>query len=263
MIGFLRRPRAKLILLGVAAYVAFLLVNLPAAWLGRALERASGGALALGAPGGTVWSGNGALARRSGGAYRHLADFEWRFRPLGLLTGKLSVALSGSTNGGRIHANVDLGPGGVTLKDVDADAAAGELAPLVPMLAIAKPEGRLRVQANHLEARRDSLRGAATIEWTDAGLPGMRSPRLGDYRLQITGNGDRADLRLATLRGDLRLNGQGEWRAAQPGTVQLRGVAQVSGGRDDLEALLPLLGARGTGNSRSFVWTLPIGRLAG
>jgi len=75
----------------------------------------------------------------------------------------------------------------------------------------------------------------------------------------ITGNGDRAELRLATLRGDLRLTAQGEWRAAQPNTVQMRGVALFPPERKDLEALLPLLGIRGSGSSRPFLWTVPIG----
>lgn len=258
MIGFLRRPGARLVLLGVAAYLAFLVVNLPAAWLGVALERTSGGKLVLGEPEGTAWSGHGALALLSTGGYRRLVDLEWRFGPLAILTGRLGYVLSGSGPDARIRANVDLGPGSVTLKNVEANAAAGAFEQAIPALVLAKPDGRVRVQAGFLEARRDSLRGAATLEWTDGGLPGLQTPRIGDYRLQITGNGDSATLLLSTLRGDLRLNAQGEWRAAQPRTAQLRGVAVFPAERKDIEALLPLLGIRGSGTSRPFVWTLPL-----
>ena len=82
--------------------------------------------------------------------------------------------------------------------------------------------------------------------------------RLGDYRLQITGNGERAEMKLATLRGDLRLTGTGEWRAAQPRIVQLRGTAEASAERKDLEPLLQMLGVRGSGIAQPFTWTVPI-----
>jgi hypothetical protein len=81
---------------------------------------------------------------------------------------------------------------------------------------------------------------------------------LGDYRLQITGTGERAELKLATLRGDLRLTGGGEWRAAQPRIVQLRGLAEVAAERKDLDPLLQAMGIAGPGPSRPFAWTMPI-----
>ena len=259
MIAFLRRPGARLILVAAAAYLAFLVASLPAAWMGVALERASGGKLVLGEPRGTAWKGQGALALLSLGGYRRLVDLQWRLNPLALVSGRLSFAIAGSAPEARVRANLDFGPGSVTWRNVEAAAPAGAFEQAIPALALAKPEGRVRVQADHLELGKNSLRGAATVEWTGGGLPGLHTPRLGDYRLQITGNGDRADLRLATLRGDLRLNAQGEWRAAQPRALQMRGVAQYPAERKDLEALLPLLGVRGSGTSRPFLWTVPIG----
>jgi hypothetical protein len=65
-------------------------------------------------------------------------------------------------------------------------------------------------------------------------------------------------VKLATLRGDLRLAGEGEWRAAQPRIVQLRGLAEVSAERKDLEPLLQTLRITGPGPSRPFAWTVPI-----
>ncbi len=64
MIGAFRRRGARLVVLGVVAYLVFLLVNLPASWLGLALERSSRGALSLGEPAGTVWKGSGLLGSR-------------------------------------------------------------------------------------------------------------------------------------------------------------------------------------------------------
>lgn len=256
MIGAFRRGDVRLAILGIGAYLVFLLVNLPAAWLGFALERSSRGALVLGKPLGTVWKGSGLLALRSGGGFRGIADIEWSCNPLSVLTGRLNVALSGVAPETRLRANVSLGAGSVRFQNVEASAPAAVLEPAVPAVAFAKPDGRLRVLADSVEIGEARVVGAVTVEWLEAGL--LQTQRLGDYRLQITGSGERAAVKLATLRGDLRLSGEGEWRAAQPRIVQLRGVAEAAAERKDLEPLLQLMGIAGPGPSRPFSWTVPI-----
>jgi hypothetical protein len=126
----------------------------------------------------------------------------------------------------------------------------------VPIVSIWKPQGRVRLSADSFEVGPASVRGAATAEWSEAGLSGIA--RIGDYRLQITGNGDRAPVRLSTLRGDLRVNGNGEWSAAQPKVVQISGVAEASPKRKDLEPLLQLLVGGGSGLSRQFGWMIAL-----
>lgn len=256
MTGAFRRPGVRLAVLGIVAYLVFLLANVPAAWVGFALERSSRGALALGDPAGTLWKGSGLLALRSGGAFRGITDFQWSCNPLSVLTGRLSVALSGIAPEVRLRANVSVGAGSVRFKNVEVDALAAVLEPAVPAAAFAKPDGRLRVLADSVEIDGTGIVGAATVEWLEAGVSGLQ--RLGDYRLQIAGNGERAELKLATLRGDLRLTGAGEWRAAQPRIVQLRGTVEASAQRKDLEPLLQALGITGSGIPQAFAWTVPI-----
>jgi general secretion pathway protein N len=258
MIGALRRPWVGLAALGVGAYLVFLLVNLPAAWVGFALERASGGALALGEPKGTAWKGRGVLAVRSGTAYAPVAGIDWSCNPLSLFTGRLGVAVSGSEHETQFRASLSVGAESVRLRNLEANVPAALLERATSAAAFAKPEGSLRVKAESMEIGKASVRGAANAEWIDAGLAGMQVPRLGDYRLQITASGDRADLRLTTLRGDLRLTGEGEWRAQRPRVVQLRGTVQALPERKDLEPVLRMMGARGAGPSQTFAWTLPI-----
>jgi len=256
MIEALRRTGVRFAVLGVAAYLVFLVANLPAAWFGYALERSSGGALALGDARGTVWKGRGALAIRSGAAFRGIADIEWRCNPLSIFAGRLSVALSGSAPGASLRANVSLGFGGVRMQNVEASVQAASLEQAVPILAIWKPQGRVRVSADSFEMGSANVRGAATAEWSEAGLMGVA--RVGDYRLQITGSGDRAAIKLATLRGDLGVSGDGEWRASQPRVVQMTGRVEASPRRKELEPLLPLLAGEGSGPSRPFGWMLTL-----
>jgi general secretion pathway protein N len=256
MIAALRRTWVRFALAGLAAYLVFLLATLPAAWLGYALERASGGALALGDPRGTVWKGRGALAVRSSSGFRGVADIEWRCNPLSIFSGRLSVALSGTTPGADLKANVGVGLKSVRLQNVEARIPVTLLEQAVPIVSIWKPQGRVRLSADSFEIGPASVRGAATAEWSEAGLSGVA--RIGDYRLQVTGTGDRAAVKLATLRGDLRINGDGGWSAAQPRVVQLSGVAEASPERKDLEPLLTLLVGGGSGPSRQFGWQITL-----
>lgn len=256
MIEALRRTGVRFAILGAVAYLVFLAANLPASWFGYALERSSGGAVALGDPRGTVWKGQGTLAVRSRDAYRGVADIEWRCNLLSLFTGRLSMALSGTAPGANLRATLSLGVRSMRLQNVEASVPVAIIEPAIPIAAIAKPEGRLRVVAPSFEIGSASVNGTASVEWADAGLSGIA--RVGDYRLQITGSGERADVRLSTLRGDLRVNGNGEWRAAQPRVVQMRGVAEISPGRTDLEPLLQLVAGQGSGTSRPFAWVMTL-----
>ena len=142
------------------------------------------------------------------------------------------------------------------LEKVDATLPVPLLAPVDPRVAFVKPEGRVRIVADSLEIAPASVRGTASVEWAEAGISGIA--RIGDYRLQINGSGDRADVRLQTLRGDLRVNGNGEWKAAQPREVQMSGEAQIPPGRKDLEPLLDLVAGPGAGDSRRFGWAMTL-----
>lgn len=252
----LRSARVRLTVLGVCAYLLFLAITLPATLLGFVLERASGGALALGEPVGTLWKGRGLLAVRSSGAFRGIADIEWRCNPLSLFTGGLNVALSGASPEANLRASLSVGVRRLRLRNVDASGPAMLLEPIAAAAAFAKPEGRVRATADSLEFGAASVRGTAMVEWTGAGLSG--APRLGDYRLQITGSGERAQVQLSTLHGDLRLSAEGEWNAAHPGVVRLHGIAEPSAERKDLEPLLQLMGVGGPGLSRPFGWEVAI-----
>ena len=256
MIEALRRTGVRFALLGAAAYLIFLVATLPASWVGYALERATGGAVVLGDSRGTVWNGRGTLAARSGDSHRAIADIQWRCNPLSIFSGRLSVAVSGTSSGGDLKANATFGLRSVRFQNLDASVQASLLEQAVPVLSIWKPQGRVRLTSNSFEVGPGSVQGMASAEWSEAGMSGIA--RVGDYRLQVTGSGDNAAIRLQTLRGDLKVSGNGEWRATQPGVVQMRGEANAPPDRKDLEPLLTLLAGGGSGPSRQFGWMLEI-----
>jgi general secretion pathway protein N len=256
MIEALRRTGVRFALVGAVAYVVFLVATLPASWVDYALERATGGALALGDSSGTVWKGRGTLAAKSGDGFRAIGDIQWRSNPLSIFTGRLGVAITGTASGGDLKANASLGLRSVRLQNLEASVQVSAIEQAVPLLGIWKPQGRVRISADAFELGPASVRGAATAEWSDAGMSGIA--RVGDYRLQVTGNGDNAAIRLQTLRGDLKVSGDGQWRAAEPRVVQIRGVAEAPPARKDLEPLLTLLVGGGTGSTRQFGWMVDI-----
>jgi hypothetical protein len=78
--------------------------------------------------------------------------------------------------------------------------------------------------------------GAIDVTWRDAQLGITRVSPLGDYRLNVTGQGTTGQWQLFTLRGVLQLSGHGGWRGA---AWQFDGQALAD--EKQREALLPLL----------------------
>jgi hypothetical protein len=255
----LRRSGARLALVGIAAYAVFLAVRLPAACVGLALERASGGVVAIGDPRGSAWKGGGVLMLRAGGSWRRIEDIEWDCKALALLFARMECAVSGSGRVIDLHILASFGATGTSFRKIELVAPAAVLEPFIAVAALARLRGRLRLTSESIEVGETMLRGAAILEWTGAALDGFRAERLGDYRLQVNAGGDRAAITLTTLRGDLRVDAQGEWRAAQPRQLELRGVAEAVAARKDLDLLMQALGARGAGVPQPFRWMLPLG----
>ena len=249
-----RRP---LVALGIFVYLAGLFAFVPAGWIAPIFERATGGAAILGDSSGTLWHGKAALAVRSGGLYQRLANIEWRCNPLWLVTGRAHFTITGSAPDTDISAAISAGTSGVRIDDLKAVASASVVESVLPALGFVGPEGRLRVHATGLEITRMTVRGAATVEWENAGLRKWQWSDLGDYRIDATGAGDRADFKLTTLRGDLLLSGDGVWRPAQPDALQLKGIAENPNGRKDLELLLRMISGGATGPRQSFTLSLP------
>lgn len=94
------KPWLRFTLIGLAAYLTFLVVMVPAApvisWLSPAESK-----LRVSGVSGTLWSGE-ALAVKTGKL--DLQNFQWQLRPIALFTGVLEFALTARLGDERVHA---------------------------------------------------------------------------------------------------------------------------------------------------------------
>lgn len=260
-----RRRAALYVLAGLALYLAFLVAFAPAAWVAWALAQSEQKLVALADPRGTVWHGEAQLYAGGAANARHLGRLRWRLLPLRLLLGRvaLDVAVADGPLQGKL--TVQRSPGSLSLEDVNATLPV-QLAGLfyAPALFFA-PTGTVELQSAGLSLARDRITGDAQALWRGAGGRFTGSTSLGDYRIDLNGRGERATVRLSTVRGDLQLNGQGEWRIAGDGQLRFAGSAQPQGDPARLEPLLRALGPdRGGGRRELRLETrLPLPRMLG
>ncbi len=258
-----RRVWVRYLGAGAALYVVFLIVTLPAQWVGVALERAGGASLRLLDPSGTVWRGEGVLVPAASGAAQRLPRVAWRLSPLWLFAGRVRLSLASQAADVPLRAQLTVRRGVLVIDDLDA-ALPARLAPVFyAPAALFEPGGSVRLEAQGFEIRDGSLLGDASATWQKAELGSLSREPAGSYRLQMKALGNRAELRLATVEGDLRLSGQGEWNLERGGMLRMRGTAELDSSRSDLEVLMPLLGRdRGDGQREfSIVWPLRAPRI--
>jgi general secretion pathway protein N len=190
-----------LLLIGLLAYVLFLLAGMPAAlawqWGGQRLApqvRAYGIA-------GTVWDGQ-AEAIVSGP--RRVDNVRWDIRPSALLKGRLGARLVAAFPDGRAQAVVEASPGGtVTAEDVKADMDIDSL------LALAGRQGLSGAADGHFEALFQSLVASGgrlrtaqgVLNWNGARVGLGQKISLGDLALRIRPAGDNG------VRGELVSSG--------------------------------------------------------
>ncbi len=149
------KPWLRFALTGLAAYLVFLVVTLPAAPLVSRLASADTG-LRIAGVSGTLWSGE-AVALDTGTL--NLRDVEWHLQPLALFTGTLKFALAGSlgTETVRAHAGVNLW-GTQRLTRVQGRLPLGEVLQRLDVPAEAGVAGMLEFDLDE-------------VRWTDAALP--------------------------------------------------------------------------------------------
>ena len=258
-----RRVWPRYVGFGVALYVVFLAATLPASWLGAGLERMSGARLRLLEPSGTAWRGEGVLVPGANFPGPRPPRIRWQLSPLWLFAGRARLAIESADPDARLRSQLTLSRGELAVEDLDAALPARLATTFYGPASYFGPEGTVRIQAKGIELRSGHLSGEASATWERAELRGMGVRPAGTYRLQAKATGKRAEFKLTTLDGDLRVAAEGDWDWTQGGRLRAHGTAELAAPRSDIEPLLPMFGRDKGGGQREFnvVWPLALPRL--
>ena len=232
-----------------------LLIAAPARWLTDALTRASGGALLLAEPQGSVWSGSARVVLTGGAGSQDSAALPGRVR------WQLSPSLSGlnvrvnadcCTRAGPLALHVSPRWGGARLRLADGESVwpAALLAGLGTPWNTIQPQGELAIATAGMRiewvSSRMNLQGHAAITARHLSSRLSTVQPLGSYRFDLRG-GDAVALELTTLEGVLQLTGSGQWSGAR---LRFSGEARAAEGMEtQLANLLNLMGRRQGGRA--------------
>jgi len=233
---------ARIAAAAAAAFLAVLIVQLPARWAAHALPR---GIVCAGLAG-TIWHGGCAGLSVRGSS---LGDLSWRLRPLRLLLGRLSAVVDLSGADTRLSATVDLGPTGRgRAQNVHATLPLDHR-----LLAALSPSEHavLRADLSALGWRgRRVTRVSGVIEVRGLTSPGGEP--LGDYRLSFPEAAVEEPVgRIADLGGPLAVEGTLKL-TRQPGFVMDTLVAPRPGAPADIVEALRFLGRPDARGRREF-----------
>lgn len=230
------------VIFGFVLYLLFLIIEMPASWFAWGLNRYTRGTVRLEPVGGSLWSGNGRIVIYYPQTTPHdLGIAEWNINPLWLFAGRIRMHWRAATQDTSVDTTVKLSPGQILLADTDASFPAQSVSTLYPPAALISPAGQVRLHVPRFSIGRHGIEGGAEILWQNAGSSLSSVQPLGDYRLEITGAGNFANLKLTTTGGPLELNGQGKWEF-QSGQLQVNGTAVPRERAGELDPLLKLLG---------------------
>lgn len=228
----------------------------PASWLAAALSSASGQRLLLADAQGSVWTGSAQLVLTGGPGSRDASALpgrlHWRLRPS---WNRFDLFLQQACCLER-ETLVQFKPGlGRFSIVVPGQARAVGQWPAAWLAGLGTPfntmqlGGALRLSTSGLTL--ESAQGRwRLIGGADVDLLGVSSrlstlDTLGSYRISLRGGaatGETASLTLATLEGDLRLTGSGQWAGAR---FRFRGEASAAEGQEAaLNNLLNIIGRR-------------------
>ncbi|MGA7179376.1 MAG: type II secretion system protein N [Thiobacillaceae bacterium] len=226
-----------LLLLLVLTY----LVMLPATWMDALLQRASQGTLAMTGTTGTFWRGEGSLqALLPSGAAVTLVPVSWNIAAGELLALRLHInALS--TRDKTPVLNATFGFGETYIQEAKMDLPAELLGVLSPTLRAAALSGQLALQAKDVRFDSSHAAGKMLAYWKAAGSSLSRVRPLGNYLLDLTGQGNGMDFHLTTIGGQLNLTGSGSWRPGTRPDIKVMAKPQESA-RQDLAPLLRMIG---------------------
>ena len=229
------RRRVSLTLLFASVFFIGLLALAPSSLLGYGLERATDGQLMLARTKGSLWQGSGILLLKDSSGIRSLGAYRWHLRPW-----KAAMQLqAGAYEPMSLRFRPFLARLDIDRLRLDLPAALLEVA--APQLQPYRLQGALQAQADHLELDARGMLGQVKVDWLHAASGLSPIAPLGDYRIILTGDGQKMEASLSTLGGKLQLQARGHLDPAKG--VQINGTAQAAvGAEEELNELLHYIG---------------------
>jgi hypothetical protein len=234
---------------GLLLYSILLLVFMPAEYFARAVN-ALGEDIALQQASGTLWQGQALLTVKRGAP--QVGQIRWNILPWRLLGGALVADLAFSGSGMECRGTIVVGLRRYLLQGVSATAPAPVLSRFYPAANVVGLSGRLELTADTLEIQQNDVRGSAELIWSDAASRLVPVEKIGTYRLQMTGQGKQVALVISTIRGVLRINGNGEWRLFDDGLLRVNGDISPTSPQPSLEPMLNSIGPLRSDGARVF-----------
>lgn len=193
------------LLLGVAAYLLFLLISAPASWAVQFLEERLPG-LRLTATQGTLWSGQAKRLQFQG---QTITDLSWRWRPLALLLGRVEYQLEADWAGEPAALKVGAGLTGNTyLADVSARVAPQILlADVLPGGVVLQGQVIMELEKVELSSQGPLPILYGQIRWPQAEVISPQNYRLGDILLELAPAENKTIGKLLAENGEMHIDG--------------------------------------------------------
>lgn len=241
-------PRYRLAILGIAAYLLFLLTLFPAstAW---SWFSPKGSPLQLQGISGSVWQGDAAAASWRG---QSIGTLHWDLKLLPLFLGKLGAGFSLQSAQGYLQgeARAPLGFGSVQLSGLKGQFPLAEIMPLMPRMPIPVGlAGTASLDISQLQVDLGTLAAHAEgrLNWHGAEVLSPQAFKMGNLQADLTTD-DKGVLaaQLKDIGGPLKLDGQFQLRPDR--SYSLSGtVAAADGAEASLQQALAWLGQADAG----------------
>ena len=194
------------VLVGVAAYLLFLVATAPAAWAVRLLESRLPGLQASGVSG-SLWSGR---AQRLSIDNITVTDLDWSWRPLAVLLGRAEYRLRGQWLASPVSLRAGVGvTGSAYLADVSAKVVAQALLEqLYPQAASLNGQLTMELDTVDFSTQGQLPLISGDIHWQQAGLDTPVNLRLGEVALLLTPADDKTTGTLNAKGGQLLVDGE-------------------------------------------------------
>lgn len=219
----------KIIAIFATAFFLTLLVKAPASLLDSWIAQATKGVVSLTNLSGTIWNGSATpVLNFKQGAPFPLERMDWSVSFRSIFSGNILLLLKESAAPQKPPAEIYLGFRQVELRNIAIELPAAAMGELNPMLQPMRFQGQVGIATDKLVLQRSgAVTGKMAANWQMAGSALSPVNPFGSYHFDLSGMGDKIQIGLSTVSGDLQLNGQGEWLTS--GQLSFQATAKAVG----------------------------------